>query len=143
MLRNIFAGPSRRFRRVCEHIQNLMLGPRGDALSQRKISTDSSSSYTSECGASPTHSISVTRTDCDDDVIMSFFCAFYLCQGTKLDVNYVHVASIYCRGIRFCTSLWHNSKNIWCISLKLHQGEFIRTITPFCAIPVSILHAGF
>ncbi|XP_060583686.1 serine/threonine-protein kinase BRSK2-like [Ruditapes philippinarum] len=61
------SGPSRRFRRVCEHIQNLMLGPRGDALSQRKISTDSSSSYTSECGASPTHSISVTRADCDDD----------------------------------------------------------------------------
>ncbi|KAH3885860.1 hypothetical protein DPMN_009858 [Dreissena polymorpha] len=61
------SGPSRRFRRVCEHIQNLMLGPRGDALSQRKISTDSSSSYTSECSASPTHSISVTRTDCDDE----------------------------------------------------------------------------
>ena len=67
---HLFTGPSRRFRRVCEHIQSLMLGPRGDALSQRKISTDSSSSYTSECGASPTHSISVTRADCDDEVIL-------------------------------------------------------------------------
>lgn len=52
-------GPSRRFRRVCEHLQNLMLGPRGDALNQRKISTDSTSSYTSETGESPRHSSSV------------------------------------------------------------------------------------
>ncbi|XP_055998141.1 serine/threonine-protein kinase BRSK2-like isoform X2 [Ostrea edulis] len=55
----LIAGPSRRFRRVCEHLQNLMLGPRGDALNQRKISTDSTSSYTSETGESPRHSSSV------------------------------------------------------------------------------------
>lgn len=53
---------------MCEHIQSLMLGPRGDALSLRKISTDSSSSYSSETGASPTHSISVTRDSYDDEV---------------------------------------------------------------------------
>lgn len=55
----LLLGPSRRFRRVCEHLQNLMLGPRGDALNQRKISTDSTSSYTSETGESPRHSSSV------------------------------------------------------------------------------------
>lgn len=54
----LISGPSRRFRRVCEHLQNLMLGPRGDALNQRKISTDSTSSYTSETGESPRHSSS-------------------------------------------------------------------------------------
>ena len=66
------SGPARRFKRVCEHIQSLMLGPRGDALSLRKISTDSSSSYSSETGASPTHSISVTRDNYDDEVCMQF-----------------------------------------------------------------------
>ena len=71
--KNFFTGPARRFKRVCEHIQSLMLGPRGDALSLRKISTDSSSSYSSECGASPTHSISVTRGDnYDDEVLFTF-----------------------------------------------------------------------
>lgn len=63
------SGPARRFKRVCEHIQSLMLGPRGDALSLRKISTDSSSSYSSETGASPTHSISVTRDNYDDEPV--------------------------------------------------------------------------
>ena len=61
------SGPSRRFRRVCEHLQNLMLGPRGDALNQRKVSTDSTSSYSSETGLSPTHSCSV-RENGDEEV---------------------------------------------------------------------------
>ncbi|KAL3841539.1 hypothetical protein ACJMK2_019666 [Sinanodonta woodiana] len=67
------SGPTRRFRRVCEHIQTLMLGPRGDALNQRKISTDSSSSYTSETGLSPTHSISVTRENGEEDISFQVF----------------------------------------------------------------------
>lgn len=61
------SGPSRRFRRVCEHLQNLMLGPRGDALNQRKVSTDSASSYTSETGTSPSHSCS-TKENVDEEV---------------------------------------------------------------------------
>ncbi|KAJ8298619.1 hypothetical protein KUTeg_022679 [Tegillarca granosa] len=63
----LIAGPSRRFRRVCEHLQNLMLGPRGDALNQRKVSTDSASSYTSETGTSPSHSCS-TKENVDEEV---------------------------------------------------------------------------
>ena len=39
-------GPSRRFRRVCEHLQSLMASPRGE--NNRKISTDSTVSYCSE-----------------------------------------------------------------------------------------------
>lgn len=64
---SLISGPSRRFRRVCEHLQNLMLGPRGDALNQRKVSTDSTSSYSSETGLSPTHSCSV-RENGDEEV---------------------------------------------------------------------------
>ncbi|XP_021345181.1 serine/threonine-protein kinase BRSK2-like isoform X2 [Mizuhopecten yessoensis] len=64
----LISGPSRRFRRVCEHLQNLMLGPRGDALNQRKVSTDSTSSYTSETGLSPTHSCSAKENGDDQEV---------------------------------------------------------------------------
>ncbi|VDI22346.1 BR serine/threonine kinase [Mytilus galloprovincialis] len=64
---SLISGPSRRFRRVCEHLQNLMLGPRGDALNQRKVSTDSTSSYSSETGLSPTHSCSA-RDNGDEEV---------------------------------------------------------------------------
>ncbi|XP_025084708.1 serine/threonine-protein kinase BRSK2-like isoform X3 [Pomacea canaliculata] len=42
----LVSGPSRRFRRVCEHIQTLMAAPRGE--NNRKISTDSTVSYCSE-----------------------------------------------------------------------------------------------
>ncbi|XP_061167158.1 serine/threonine kinase SAD-1-like isoform X4 [Saccostrea echinata] len=63
----LISGPSRRFKRVCEHLQTLMLGPRGDALNQRKISTDSASSYTSETGESPRHSSS-TRENGEEEV---------------------------------------------------------------------------
>ena len=63
----LFTGPSRRFRRVCEHLQHLILGPRGDALCQRKVSTDSTSSYTSETGDSPRHSSS-TKENADEEV---------------------------------------------------------------------------
>ncbi|XP_050410961.1 serine/threonine-protein kinase BRSK2 isoform X1 [Patella vulgata] len=44
----LISGPSRRFRRVCEHLQTLMSTPRGESLHQRKISTDSTVSYASE-----------------------------------------------------------------------------------------------
>ncbi|KAK3103562.1 hypothetical protein FSP39_020190 [Pinctada imbricata] len=63
----LISGPSRRFRRVCEHLQNLILGPRGDALNQRKVSTDSTSSYTSEAGESPRHSSS-TKENTEEEV---------------------------------------------------------------------------
>ncbi|XP_046356807.2 serine/threonine-protein kinase BRSK2-like isoform X2 [Haliotis rufescens] len=42
----LVSGPSRRFRRVCEHIQALMSAPRGE--NNRKISTDSTASYSSD-----------------------------------------------------------------------------------------------
>ncbi|XP_059179536.1 serine/threonine-protein kinase BRSK2-like isoform X3 [Physella acuta] len=42
----LVSGPSRRFRRVCEHLQALMSSPRGE--NHRKISTDSTVSYCSE-----------------------------------------------------------------------------------------------
>ncbi|XP_035826265.1 serine/threonine-protein kinase BRSK2 [Aplysia californica] len=42
----LVSGPSRRFRRVCEHLQTLMSSPRGE--NHRKISTDSTVSYCSE-----------------------------------------------------------------------------------------------
>ncbi|XP_076471771.1 serine/threonine-protein kinase BRSK2-like isoform X1 [Babylonia areolata] len=42
----LVSGPSRRFRRVCEHLQSLMSSPRSD--NNRKISTDSTVSYCSE-----------------------------------------------------------------------------------------------
>ncbi|XP_070200917.1 serine/threonine-protein kinase BRSK2-like [Littorina saxatilis] len=42
----LVSGPSRRFRRVCEHLQSLMASPRGE--NNRKISTDSTVSYCSE-----------------------------------------------------------------------------------------------
>ncbi|BFZ05102.1 hypothetical protein BsWGS_08141 [Bradybaena similaris] len=42
----LVSGPSRRFRRVCEHLQALMASPRGE--NHRKISTDSTVSYCSE-----------------------------------------------------------------------------------------------
>ncbi|KAL5006823.1 hypothetical protein ScPMuIL_015629 [Solemya velum] len=64
----LISGPARRFRRVCEHLQNLMLSPRGDAFNQRKVSTDSSSSYSSETGLSPTHSVSVAKENGEEEV---------------------------------------------------------------------------
>ncbi|KAK3750916.1 hypothetical protein RRG08_029834 [Elysia crispata] len=42
----LVSGPSRRFRRVCEHLQALISSPRGE--NHRKISTDSTVSYCSE-----------------------------------------------------------------------------------------------
>lgn len=71
-------GPSRRFRRVCEHLQALMSSPRGE--NHRKISTDSTVSYCSELV--PASYCSSAKENGDADVCMKIF--FFV---TKLDVK--------------------------------------------------------
>lgn len=61
----LISGPTRRFKRICEYIQALMLTPRGEREITRRISTDSSSSYSSEM--SPTHNAS-PRDNTEDEV---------------------------------------------------------------------------
>lgn len=60
----LISGPTRRFKRICEYIQALMLTPRGEREITRRISTDSSSSYSSEM--SPTHNAS-PRDNTEDE----------------------------------------------------------------------------
>ncbi|CAI9729816.1 serine/threonine-protein kinase BRSK2-like isoform X1 [Octopus vulgaris] len=63
----LISGPTRRFKRICEYIQALLLTPRGEREITRRISTDSSSSYSSEM--SPTHNAS-PRDTTEDEVTM-------------------------------------------------------------------------
>ncbi|XP_041365231.1 serine/threonine-protein kinase BRSK2-like [Gigantopelta aegis] len=60
----LVSGPSRRFRRVCEHLQALTSSPRGE--NNRKISTDSTASYSSE-HASPSYC--TPKENGDDDPV--------------------------------------------------------------------------
>ncbi|CAI9729815.1 serine/threonine-protein kinase BRSK2-like isoform X2 [Octopus vulgaris] len=60
----LISGPTRRFKRICEYIQALLLTPRGEREITRRISTDSSSSYSSEM--SPTHNASPRDTTEDE-----------------------------------------------------------------------------
>ncbi|CAE1294746.1 BRSK [Acanthosepion pharaonis] len=62
----LISGPTRRFKRICEYIQALMLTPRGEREITRRISTDSSSSYSSEM--SPTHNAS-PRDNTEDEIM--------------------------------------------------------------------------
>ncbi|XP_036362966.1 serine/threonine-protein kinase BRSK2-like isoform X5 [Octopus sinensis] len=64
----LISGPTRRFKRICEYIQALLLTPRGEREITRRISTDSSSSYSSEM--SPTHNASPRDTTEDEVTIM-------------------------------------------------------------------------
>ncbi|ESO97969.1 hypothetical protein LOTGIDRAFT_104436 [Lottia gigantea] len=97
----LISGPSRRFRRVCEHLQSLMSTPRGDGLHHRKISTDSTVSYTSELV--PPSYCSIVKENGDNGTVRHRVCLFQILGISVPNIsiyNFLPLADISVIGAR-------------------------------------------